>query len=198
MSRVTVAIEQAQLNAVTNKLQSIPLRVGRKALSKGVFKAGAESLKQARNRAPRGKTGQFKRSMAQKNIRYAARSTYQSIVGHRYGKRSTAKRFQPKAGGGMISKGLSGQGAAPAIWWMDRGVKPHTIRPRRRRWLAWNILRGSRKPVKPNRYSRYGVRHPGHVGNQFMTRLIIQGKASRIATVRKELVAEARKLGYGI
>lgn len=198
MTRVTVAIEQARLNAVTRKLQSIPLRVGRKALSKGVFKAGSESLKQARSRAPRGKTGQFKRSMAQKNIRYAAKSTYQSIVGHRYGKRSTAKRFQPRAGGGMISKGLSGRGAAPAIWWMDRGVKPHTIRPKRRRWLAWNILRGSRKPIKPNRYSQQGVRHRGHAGTGFMRRLIVSGKASRIATVRKEVVAEAKKLGYGI
>jgi hypothetical protein len=193
-----IQVQQDRLNQAIQKLQSVPPRVGRKALRKGVTKAGKESLKDVRMVAPRGRTGQFKRSMAQKNITYAAKSIYQSIVGsNRNRRRSQAARYRPSARkSSSLSRGLSGQGFAPMIWWMDKGVKAHTIRPKNRRKLAWNIVAGGKRLRNPL-FAR-AVRHPGHAGTGFMTRLIKRGEPKRLKIVREEVVAEVRRLGYSI
>jgi hypothetical protein len=177
----------------------LPPRVGRKALRKGVTKAGKESLKDVRMVAPRGRTGQFKRSMAQKNITYAAKSIYQSIVGsNRNRRRSQAARYRPSARkSSSLSRGLSGQGFAPMIWWMDKGVTAHDIAPKRRKKMAWNIVAGGTRLSKPVFWHKK-LRHPGHKGTGFMTRLIKRGEPKRLKIVREEVVAEVRRLGYSI
>jgi hypothetical protein len=195
---IQVRVDRFRLNRTIRKLQSLPPRVGRKALRKGVTKAGKESLKDVRMVAPRGRTGQFKRSMAQKNITYAAKSIYQSLVGGRKNKqRSMAARYRPSTrNNGNLSRGLSGQGLAPSVWWMDKGVKAHTIKPKNRRKLAWNIVAGGKRLRNPL-FAR-AVRHPGHKGTGFMTRLIKRGEPKRLKIVREEVVAEVRRLGYSI
>lgn len=197
MTRLQVNVQQAALNATIRKLQSIPPGAGRRALRTGVFKAGSETLQQSKAFAPVGRTGQFKRSLAKKDLRYATSGTYISIVGQRSRKnRPFTPRQQASANRktGRISKGLSGQGDAPAIHWLERGTSPHVIRARNKKLLAWNIIAGNKK-ISPPRFAKV-VQHPGHKATGFLGTVERRYRARRIQTIRKAAEAELIKLGY--
>lgn len=195
MVQVRVQIQQAALDATIRKLQSLPGRIGRRALRIGVEKAGSMTLSQAKSAAPRGRTGQFKRSLAKKDLRDASKGMYTALVGQNRSKSGTARQIAAaNRRTGRVSKGLSGQGFAPAIHWLNSGTKPHAIRAKNKRLMVWNI--GANRAVLNPARAAVAVKHPGHAGTGFLTNVETRYRAQRLRTIRREAEAECRRLGY--
>lgn len=194
MFNVTLTTNGQSVQRTFAALQRVDARLARRALRRGVFKAGSETVKQAKAAAPRGRTGQFRRSLAKKDLRYAAQGTYVSLVGQRKGRQYTARQVaSANKKTGLISKGLSGRGKAPAIHWIESGTKPHTIQPKKKPRLWWNVIRGGAILSRPRSATR--VTHPGHAGTGFLARTEIRFRATRVATVKREVIREVLGLG---
>jgi hypothetical protein len=124
----------------------------------------------------------------------ANRGAYVSLVGQRRKKQFTAR--QVAAAGrrtGILSKGLSGRGKAPAIHWLESGTKPHRIKKSGSGLLWWNIGKGgyyhSPRAAKQ-------VRHTGHKGTGFLSKVEKTHRLGRIRRIRSEINLETRRLGY--
>lgn len=179
------SLDQRSLDQTLRRLQAIGGRPGRTVLRKATAKVGSETLKQARAAAKRGRTGNFARSLAKKDKRYAKDGTYVSIVGQNTRRRSTERQIQrSRRRAGMLSRGLSGRGQQPAIHWIEAGTSPHTIRAKNRRRMYWTIGRGGQRI---SRRQAVQVRHPGHRGTGFLGRIEQRYRGSRINTFRREI-----------
>ncbi len=190
--RLTTFIDQRSLNKTLKKLADVPGSVGRKALRKGVFKAGSDTLKAAKSAAPKGRTGAFRRSLARKDIRRADRGYYASLVGQNVRRVATDKQIaSAKKKSGRLSGGLSGAGLYPPIHLVESRVRRHKIRSSGKP-LAWNRGRGG--ALLPGIRRAQVVKHPGHRGTGFLNKVERAGRSQRLRTIKNEIEAELRKL----
>ena len=193
MNGIDIRLAERDVKRAVRSLERVPPRIGRSALRKGVFKAGSDTLKDARKTAPRGRTGQFRRSLAKKDIRNARQGVYTSIVGQKKKLTNTARQAARIARNSKrVSRGLSGQGFRPSIAWIEKGTKAHIIRPRRKRLLHWII--GKNRVVLRNMRHAKRVRHTGHAGTGFLERTEKQGRAKRLRIVAQTIRSEVRRL----
>jgi hypothetical protein len=193
MFTVNAGLTHRSVSRTIASLTNVDARVARAALRKGVFRAGSETVKQSKAAAPRGRTGQFRRSLAKKDIRYAATATYVSLVGQRRNRQYTSRQIaSANRKTGLLSKGLSGRGKAPPIHWIEAGTKQHTINPRGGNRLWWNVVRGGVLLARPR--SAMKVTHPGHAGTDFLFRTEVRYRQQRIKTVQREMLREIVRL----
>lgn len=193
MTRLQVVVQQAALDSTLKKLETIRGSVARRALRKGVFRAGSETLVSAKVAAPKGRTGQFRRSLSKKDIRYSAQGAYVSIVGQR-SRRFTARQVATaNRKTGLISKGISGRGQAPPIHFIEKGTKPHAIRAKNKKLLRWNIIAGGVR-LRTARVAE-AVKHPGTRGTGFIAKTEQRMRARNLRTIRRTIEMELLKLG---
>lgn len=119
---------------------------------KRVFLEGAKLLvKPMRREAPRGPTGNLRRSIAARNPRLRPGEMAVASVGPRGGRGKGAHR-----------------------WFVVEGTKPHSLAPvRKGPWVVIPI--GNAVAIGPrmgNVYAGRSVRHPGQSGNDFVDRVV--------------------------
>lgn len=179
---------ERELKKTIRKLGRLDSKVGRKVLREAVFKEGSTTVKQLKRACPKGRTGQSRRSLAKKDIRNAKQGVYTSIAGMNWKKGSTAKQAASairKIGSINVSRGLSGRGKPPAVWWLDRGTKAHRIKAVNAKMLWWKIVKGD-KDIQPWR-SDIQVIHPGHKGTGFVSKTERRYRTSRIRNIRARI-----------
>lgn len=172
-------VSQADLTRTLRKLDAIGGRPCRAVLRKATARVGSATVKQVRNAAPRGETGNFRRSIAKKDRSYSHDGTYVSIVGQNRKRRSTSKQRARLARRGALSRGLSGRGLQPSIAWIEGGTRPHAIRPVSARALYWRSagrIRGAHR-----------VRHPGHAGSGFLSKTERSYRGNRVRMFATEI-----------
>lgn len=180
--QIGMTLDARSANRTIGKLAGLPDHVGRKLLREGTFKTGSRLTKQVKRVAPRGRTGNFHRTIAKKDLRYAKDNTYVSLVGVNRKKRATVKQTAKLISKtGFISRGLSGQGKPVPLHFIERGTAPKIIRFKPDRnsvggYLYWNIVRGDKRV--PRRRRRYSVRHPGSRARPFVEKTFRKHEAA--------------------
>lgn len=162
------------------KLHRFRGSVQRRFVLKAVGEANKLYLRAAKNAAPKGLTGLFRRSLASVVRRYARNGAYIGLTGQQKDKRFSEKataRASRRAGG---RGGLSGSGRVVPIHLVESPTRRHVIEAKNKTgMLAFRA--GGGLIVTPR------VNHPGTRGTGFLRRSEKQSRAAANAAFRSSL-----------
>lgn len=189
---MSAGIKITGVDATMKKLDRFSGSVRRKIIRKAVRVGGKVHLDTAKQMAPRGTTGLFRRSMRQVVRSYAKKGVFISIVGQQKDKHFSdkAKAVAARKTGGL-SGGISGTGRVVPIHLVDQPTKPHRILSNSASEKPMAFLAGGSV-----RFART-VDHPGTAGHRFMERAESSSRQRARAAFTEEakrgITAEARK-----
>lgn len=170
---IVFQLDQREMDRAMKRLSKYDLKhpTNMRGVKRAYLEGAKLLVKPMRREAPRGPTGNLRRSIAARNPRLRPGEMAVSSVGPRGGRGKGAHR-----------------------WFVVEGTKPHSLAPvRKGPWVV--IPQGNAVAIGPrmgNVYAGRSVRHPGQSGNDFVDRV-----AGRYGEQVQSFIAD-RIVGSGV